>query len=97
MLLLDMQGIAVASGSACLGRALKIPPVLAAIGLDPALALANILLSLGKDNTDGDVEYFLDIFPKVIAKLRGLSPAWQESQRAAAASKPASGQPAGIH
>ncbi len=56
-------------------------PVLAAIGLEHSLAQANIILSLGKDNTDEDVGYFLDVFPKIVEKLRGMSPLWDEFQR----------------
>ena len=69
-----MQGIAVASGSSCVSRSRQISHVLAAIGLDPALARANILLSLGRDNTEEDVDYVIETFPKIVAKLRALSP-----------------------
>lgn len=80
-LLCDMHGIAVASGASCVGKALKISPVLAAIGLEHSLAQANIILSLGQDNTEEDVGYFLEVFPKIVAKLRGMSPLWDEFQR----------------
>ena len=78
LLLCDMQGIAVASGSSCLSQSRQISHVLAAIGLDPALARANIILSLGRDNTSEDVDYVIETFPKIVAKLRALSPGWQE-------------------
>jgi cysteine desulfurase len=78
LLLCDMHGIAVASGSSCVSLSRKISHVLAAIGLDPALAKSNIILSLGKDNTDEDVDYMLETFPKIVIKLRVLSPAWQD-------------------
>jgi len=78
LLLCDMQGIAVASGSSCVSRSRKISHVLAAIGLDPALARGNIILSLGRDNTEEDVDYVIETFPKIVAKLRALSPAWQD-------------------
>jgi cysteine desulfurase len=85
-LLCDVHGIAVASGSACVSKALKISPVLAAIGLAPSLAQANLLLSLGRENTGEDVTYFLETFPKLAAKLRGMSPIWEEFQQGAVAS-----------
>ena len=78
LLLCDMQGIAVASGSSCLSRSRQISHVLAAIGLDPALARANLILSLGRDNTEEDVDYVIETFPKIVAKLRALSPSWQD-------------------
>ncbi len=78
LLLCDMQGIAVASGSSCVSRSRQISHVLAAIGLDPALARGNIILSLGRDNTEEDVDYVIETFPKIVAKLRALSPAWQD-------------------
>jgi len=78
LLLCDMQGIAVASGSSCLSQSRQISHVLAAIGLDPALARANLVLSLGRDNTEEDVDYVIETFPKIVAKLRALSPSWQD-------------------
>lgn len=81
LLMLDAQGIAVASGTSCVSKALKVSPVLAAIGLEPALAQGSILLSLGADSSEADVDGFLDVFPKVVTKLRGLSPLWDEFQR----------------
>ena len=74
LLLCDMHGIAVASGSSCVSRSNKISHVLAAIGLDPALARGNIIMSLGHDNTEEDVDYVIETFPKIVAKLRALSP-----------------------
>ena len=40
-----------------------------------------MILSLGQDNTDADVDYFLGTFPKIISKLRSMSPTWDEFQR----------------
>jgi cysteine desulfurase len=74
LLLCDMHGIAVASGSSCASRSRKISHVLAAIGLDPALARGNIIMSLGRDNMEEDVDYVIETFPKIVAKLRALSP-----------------------
>jgi len=83
LLLCDLQGIAVASGSSCVSKSLKVSHVLSAIGLDHALAQGNLIMSLGKDNTDADVDYVLETFPKVVQKLRGMSPLWDEFQRGA--------------
>jgi cysteine desulfurase len=81
LLLCDMNGIAVASGSSCVSKSLKISHVLAAIGLDHALAQGNIIMSLGKDNTDEDVDYTIETFGKIVEKLRTMSPMWDEFQR----------------
>lgn len=81
MLLLDTRGFAVASGASCGSKAIGVPPVLAAIGLEHRLAQGNLLLSLGKDNTEEEVDLFLEAFTQVVAKLRGMSPRWDESRR----------------
>jgi cysteine desulfurase len=78
LLLLDYQGIAVASGSSCVSKSLKVSHVLSAIKLDHALAQGNIIMSLGKDNTVEDVDYVLETFPKIVHKLRNMSPMWKE-------------------
>ena len=78
LLLLDYQGIAVASGSSCVSKSLKVSHVLSAIKLDHALAQGNIIMSLGKDNTNEDVDYVISVFPKIVHKLRNMSPMWKE-------------------
>lgn len=78
----DMNGIAVASGSSCVSKSLKISHVLAAIGLDHALAQGNIIMSLGQDNTDDEIDYVIETFAeKVVATLRRMSPMWDEFER----------------
>ena len=81
LLLCDLNGIAVASGSSCVSKSLKISHVLAAIGLDHALAQGNIIMSLGKDNTEEDIDYVVETFGKIVTKLRGMSPMWDEFER----------------
>lgn len=81
LLLCDLNGIAVASGSSCVSKSLKISHVLAAIGLDHALAQGNIIMTLGKDTTEEDVDYVIATFTKIVDKLRGMSPMWDEFQR----------------
>ena len=81
LLLCDMNGIAVASGSSCVSKSLKVSHVLSAIGLDHALAQGNIIMSLGKDNTEEDVDYVIEVFEKIVIKLRGMSPMWDEFER----------------
>ena len=59
-------------------KSLRSSHVLEAIGLAPALAQSAVILSPGQDNTDEDIDYFLEAFPKVAAKLRAMSPSWKE-------------------
>jgi cysteine desulfurase len=81
MLMLDTQGIAVASGTSCVSKALKVSPVLTAIGLEHALAQGSVILSLGQANTKAEIDAVLEVFPKIVSKLRGMSPMWDEFER----------------
>ncbi len=83
----DLQGIAMASGAACVTQTFKAAPVLLALGLDPALAQGNVILSLGQDNTDNEVNYVLEKLPAIVAKLRGMSPMWAEFLQGTVVSK----------
>jgi cysteine desulfurase len=76
--MLNMKGIAGASGSTCTSRTLKGSPVLAAIGLEPALAQGSLVFSLGASNTHEDIEYVLENFPPIIARLRAMSPLYHK-------------------
>lgn len=74
LLLLAAKGIYAASGSACTSKALKSSPVLLAMGMPAALAQGSIVFSLGRENTDDDIDYLLEEFPKVVQRLREMSP-----------------------
>jgi cysteine desulfurase len=80
-LMLDVKGIAVATGSACVAKNQRIPPVLAAIGLPESLARGNVILSFGKDNTEAEVDHFVEIFAKAVLALREMSPEWDDFQK----------------
>lgn len=71
---LDLQGIAVSTGSACSSGTLEPSPVIIALGRNDELARGAIRFSFGKDNTEADVDYVLEVLPRVVAKLRQLSP-----------------------
>lgn len=71
---LDMQGIAVSTGSACSSGSLEPSPVIRALGRGDELARGAIRFSFGKENTLEDVEYVLEILPKAVENLRRLSP-----------------------
>ena len=71
---LDLQGVAVSTGSACSSGSLEPSPVIRALGRTDELARGAIRFSFGKDNTIEDVEYVLEVLPKAIDNLRRLSP-----------------------
>lgn len=71
---LDMKGIAASTGSACSTRSLKPSHVLTAIGLTPIQAHGSLRLTLGRGNTELDVDYVLRILPDIIKNLRKISP-----------------------
>jgi cysteine desulfurase len=81
LLSLDMAGFAVASGTACLSKAIKVSPVLEAIGLDRSLAQASIVVSLGKDHNEDELASFVETFKKTAGKLRNMSPMWEEFEK----------------
>ena len=74
LLNLDMKGIAGSSGSACTSGSLDPSHVLLAMGLDHATAHGSLRLTLGDDNNEAEVDYFLEVFPAIIDRLRGMSP-----------------------
>ena len=78
LLLLDLNGIAASSGSACTSGSLDPSHVLLAIGLEHGIAHGSLRLSLGSDTTDEDIDYTLETVPKVVTRLREMSPVWQE-------------------
>ena len=78
LMLLNSQGVAVTSGSACTSRALKASHVLIAMGLSHALAQGSLLFSFGIDNTLEDIGYVLEVLPPIVDRLRQMSPLYSE-------------------
>ncbi len=77
LLLLDGKGISSSSGSACSSASLDPSHVLLGIGLPHEIAHGSVRLSLGRENTDADVDYMLEVIPQVIERLRAMSPIWE--------------------
>lgn len=79
---LDLQGVAVSTGSACSSGTLEPSPVIRALGRDYELARGAIRFSFGKDNTEEEVDYVIDVLGRVVERLRRLSPlSGKERQR----------------
>ena len=74
LLNLDMEGIAVSTGSACTSSSLEPSHVLAAIGLPVELAHGSLRFSLGRDTTQQDIERVLQVMPGIVYRLRAMSP-----------------------
>jgi len=74
LLNLDLMGVAASSGSACTSGSLEPSHVLTAMGFAHEVAHGSLRLSLGKDNTDQDIDHVLEILPGIIEKLRKMSP-----------------------
>jgi len=72
---LDMQGIAVSTGSACSSGTLDPSPVIRALGRDDQAARTAIRFSLGRENTAEDIDRLLEVLPRAVESLRRLSPA----------------------
>ena len=80
LLFLDMQGVAISSGSACTSRSLKASHVIMATGVDAALAQGTVLFSLGIDNSEADIKYVLEKFPPIVERLREMSPLYNQNK-----------------
>lgn len=79
---LDLKGVAISTGAACSSGATEPSHVLTAMGLPPERARGSMRLSLGKQNTEAEVEYLLSVLPEVLERLRELSPVYAAAHRA---------------
>jgi cysteine desulfurase len=73
---LDLEGIAVSTGSACSSEDAEPSHVLTAMGVPVEIARGSVRFSLGRDNTDADVDRVLEAFPRIVSRLRAVSPLW---------------------
>lgn len=78
---LDLKGIGVSSGSACTSGTLTPSHVLTAMGVPALLAQSAIRFSLGKFNTQEEIDYTAEVIPEIIGKLRDISPLYKKKNR----------------
>ena len=71
---LDLEGVAVSTGSACSSGTLEPSPVIRALGVDDELARGSIRFSFGKDNEEAEIEYAVEVLARAVERLRALSP-----------------------
>jgi cysteine desulfurase len=70
----DMKGVAASSGSACTSGSLEPSHVMGAMCVEITLAHSSTRFSLGRDNTEEEVDYVLEILPPIVQRLREMSP-----------------------
>jgi len=78
LLLLDLNGIAASSGSACTSGSLDPSHVLLALGLPHEIAHGSLRLSIGEINTDKDIDRVLEVLPNIVQRLRDMSPLYEK-------------------
>ena len=77
LLNLDLRGIAASSGAACTSGSLDPSHVLLAMGLSHEIAHGSLRLTLGRENTEADVDFVLQEIPGIVERLRAMSPLYQ--------------------
>jgi cysteine desulfurase len=75
---LDFKGVAVSTGSACTSGSLEPSHVLQAMGIPPATAQGSLRFSLGRANTEADIDYVIEVLPEIVERLRQMSPLYTE-------------------
>lgn len=78
LLSLDLKGICASSGSACTSGSLDPSHVLLSIGLTHEVAHGSVRFSLDHNNTEEEIDYIIEVFPEIVAKLRDMSPLWEK-------------------
>jgi cysteine desulfurase len=80
ILMMDMNGICVSSGSACTSGSLDPSHVLMALGMKHEQAHGSLRMTLGKDNTEAQIEKVLKTLPGIVQRLREMSPIYEQKQ-----------------
>jgi cysteine desulfurase len=81
LLNLDMLGIAASTGSACTSGSLEPSHVLVAMAVPVELTHGSIRFSLGKGNTEEEVDFLLEKMPPIVERMRSMSPLWSEAEK----------------
>jgi cysteine desulfurase len=81
LLNMDLEGIAVSSGSACTSGSSEASHVLLAMGVPPEVAQSAIRFSFGWKNTEEEVDYVLEVLPKIVQRLRDISPLYRKRMK----------------
>ncbi|MBE6904220.1 MAG: cysteine desulfurase NifS [Ruminococcaceae bacterium] len=81
LLMLDLNKISASSGSACTSGSLDPSHVLLALGLSHEVAHGSLRISLGHNNTEEDIDYILEVLPKITKTLRNMSPLWEKVEK----------------
>lgn len=79
LLMLDINGIAASSGSACTSGSLEPSHVLLAMGLTHEVAHGSLRLTLSEFTTEQEIDYVLDVLPKIVQRLRDMSPLYHKA------------------
>jgi len=74
LLMLDLEGIAVSTGSACASGSLEPSHVLTAMGIPPEICHASLRFTLGKGTTEKEIDKVIEVLPGIIERLRQMSP-----------------------
>ncbi len=79
MLMLDDEGIVVATRSACASGSLRASHVLISTGMDFASAQGTLVFTLGEENTEAEIDRVLEVMPGIVQTLRDMSPLYKKS------------------
>jgi len=74
LLMLDLEGIAISTGSACASGSLEPSHVLRAMGISPEICHASLRFTLGKGTTEKEIDKVIEALPKIVERLRKMSP-----------------------
>ncbi len=81
LLSLDMEGICASTGSACTSASLDPSHVLIAMGYSHTLAHGSLRLSVGRENTEEEIERVIELLPPIVQRLREMSPLWADARK----------------
>lgn len=78
LIALDMEGVAVSTGSACASSSHKASHVLLAMGIKPEIAHTSIRFTLGKNTTEAEIKKVIKVLPPIIERLRKMNPLYKK-------------------